>query len=315
MKILKNKDRVMRSVLLIAVLTFIVVAGCSEPKAPPPIAKHIVSNTLTVTIGLIPEQNIFRQMDRYEPLAAYISKKLGIKIKLKVLPRYGNIIDNFVSERMDGAFFGSFTYALAHAKLGVEVFARPEDNEGRSTYHGLIIVRKDSLIRTAADMKGKRFAFVDKATTAGYLLPLAYFKKHGIGDYRAYLKEVYFAGTHEGVIEDVLNKRADIGAAKNTVFDRFAMADERIKNELLVLDQSPEVPENGLAVRKDFDSSLKTKLKEVLLNMQNDPDGKNVLNIFGAQKFIETTDKDYGPVFAYAKEIGLNLAVYDYMNK
>ena len=249
MKILKNKDGIMRIVLMIAVLSFIVAAGCSEPKAPPPKAKHIETNVVKVTIGLIPEQNIFRQMDRYEPLANYISKKLGIKIKLKVLPRYGNILDNFVSQGLDGAFFGSFTYVLAHAKLGVEVLARPENNEGISTYHGLILVRKDSPIRTAQDMKGKRFAFVDKATTAGYLLPLSYFKKYGIGDYKTYLKEVYFAGTHEGAIDDVLNKKADIGAAKNTVFDRLAVADERIKNELLVLDQSPEVPENGLAVR------------------------------------------------------------------
>ena len=306
----------MRSVLLIAVLGFIIVAGCSEPKAPPPSkAKQLESNAATVTIGLIPEQNIFRQMDRYEPLATYLSKKLGVKIKLKVLPRYGNIIENFVSEGMDGAFFGSFTYALAHARLGVEVLARPEDNEGRSTYHGLIIVRKDSLIRTVADMRGKRFAFVDKATTAGYLLPLAYFKKHGVGDYRKYLNETYFAGTHEGVIEDVLNKKADIGAAKNTVFDRIAKSDERLRNELLVLDQSPEVPENGLAVRKDLDSKLKTKLKEALLAMQNNPEGKDVLNKFGAQKFIDTTDRDYGPVVTYAKELGLNLAVYDYMNQ
>jgi phosphonate transport system substrate-binding protein len=314
-EILKNKDEAMRSVLLIAVLSFMIVGGCSEPKAPPPKVKHIDSSAATVTIGLIPEQNIFRQMDRYEPLANYISKKLGIKIRLKVLPRYGNIIDNFVSEGMDGAFFGSFTYALAHARLGVEVLARPVDTEGRSTYHGLILVRKDSLIRTIDDMRGKRFAFVDKATTAGYLLPLAYFKKYGIADYRSYLKEVYFAGTHEGVIDDVLNKKADIGAAKNTVFDKLAAADERIKKDLLVLDQSPEVPENGLAVRKGLDDPLKKMLKEVLLNMQNDPEGKNVLNKFGAQRFIETTDKDYGPVIAYAREIGLNLASYDYVNK
>jgi len=315
MKILKNRNGVMRSVLMMAVLSFIAATGCSEPNTPPAKVKHIDTNAVTVTIGLIPEQNIFRQMDRYEPLASYISKKLGVKIKLKVLPRYGNIIDNFVSQGMDGAFFGSFTYVLAHAKLGVEVLARPENNEGRSTYHGLILVRKDSLIRTAADMKGKRFAFVDKATTAGYLLPVAYFRKHGIRDHQHYLREVYFAGTHEGVIDDVLNKRADIGAAKNTVFDRLAIEDERIKNELLVLEQSPEVPENGLAVRKDLDSSLKNKLKEVLLNMQNDPEGKNILNKFGAQKFIETADKDYEPVLAYAKEIGLDLAAYDYINR
>jgi phosphonate transport system substrate-binding protein len=81
---------------------------------------------------------------------------------------------------------------------------------------------------------------VDKATTAGYLLPLAYFKKNGIRDYRAYLKETYFAGTHEDVIYDVLNKKADIGAAKNTVFERLAKTDERILKELLILEKSPD---------------------------------------------------------------------------
>ena len=167
----------MRIVLLMACLSFLAVAGCSEKKAPP---KEKPPEGKSITIGLIPEQNIFRQMERYEPLAGYVSKKIGVKIKLKVLPRYGNIINNFVSDGMDGAFFGSFTYSLAHAKLGVEVLARPENSEGISSYHGLIIVRKDSLIKTAEDMRGKRFAFVDKATTAGYLLPLAYFKKHGI---------------------------------------------------------------------------------------------------------------------------------------
>jgi phosphonate transport system substrate-binding protein len=81
---------------------------------------------------------------------------------------------------MDGAFFGSFSYTLAHAKLGVEVLVRPENLKGISSYHGLIFVRKDSRIRTAKDMKGKRFVFVDKATTAGYLLPLDYFLEHNI---------------------------------------------------------------------------------------------------------------------------------------
>jgi len=311
-KILQHKDEIMRVVLLMACLSFLVVAGCSEKKTPPKIKP---TEGKSITIGLIPEQNIFRQMERYEPLASYVSKKIGVKIKLKVLPRYGNIISNFVSEGMDGAFFGSFTYSMAHAKLGVEVLARPENGEGISSYHGLILVRKDSLIKTSEDMKGKRFAFVDKATTAGYLLPLAYFKKNGIGDYRAYLKETYFAGTHEDVIYDVLNKKADIGAAKNTVFERLANTDRRILKELVILEKSPDVPENGLAVRKDLDNSLKIKLKETLLNMHNDPAGKDVLSNFGARRFIETTDKDYGPVFKYAKDIGLNLSAYDYSNE
>ena len=42
--------------------------------------------------------------------------------------------------------------------------------------------------------------FVDKATTAGYLLPLEYFHENGISSYRGYLKEAYFAGDHDGVL-------------------------------------------------------------------------------------------------------------------
>jgi phosphonate transport system substrate-binding protein len=164
-------------------------------------------------------------------------------------------------------------------------------------------------------MKGKRFAFVDKGTTAGYLLPLAYFKKHGIRDYKVYLKETYFTGTHEDAIYDVLNKKADIGAAKNTIYKRVSNTDSRITDELVILEKSPDVPENGLAVRKSLDDSLKRRLKEALLHMHDDPIGKKILKSFGARRFIETTDVDYEPVYNYARETNLNLTTYDYMNE
>ena len=265
-------------------------------------------------IGLIPEQNLFRQLERFEPLARYLSRKAGVLVTLKILPRYGNIIDNFTPEKLDGAFFGSFTYTIAHAKLGVQVIARPEGQDGKSTYHGLIFVRKDSGIRFIRDMAGKRFAFVDKATTAGYLLPLAYFKQHKV-NYRTYLKESYYTGTHEDAIYDVLNRKADIGVAKNTVYERLADSDTRIKNELVVLERSPDVPENGLAVRKDLADDVKKNLTKVLLDMHNDSEGRAVLEVLGARKFIATSDADYQPVYRYIREIGLDIATYDYRNE
>jgi phosphonate transport system substrate-binding protein len=302
----------MKKLLIAALVVAPVLFGCSRsepasPKDPP--------QRETILIGLIPEHNIFKQVERYEPFVEYLSGKIDRDIKLKILTRYGNIIDNFVSEKLDGAFFGSFTYTLAHAKLGVEVLARPEYFDGTSTYHGLMFVRRDSSIRTARDMKGKRFAFVDKATTAGYLLPLAYFRKNGVSDYSSYLREFYFTGTHEDAIYDVINKKTDIGAAKNTVFYRLANGDNRIFKDLIILDKSPDVPENGLAVRKDLDETVKSRLKEALLTMHEDPEGKAILNKFGAQRFIETTDDDYEPVYKYANQVKLDLSTYDYMNE
>jgi phosphonate transport system substrate-binding protein len=265
-------------------------------------------------IGLIPERNIFSQKKRYEPIADYLSKRAGVEVELVVLSRYGNIIENFVSNDLDGAFFGSFTGALAHRKLGVEALARPEYPDGTSTYHGLIFVRRDSGIRSGDDMKGKRFAFVDKATTAGYLLPLRYFEDEGIDDYRSWFKETYFTGTHEGAIRDVLQRKADVGAAKNTVFNMLASHEPEISDELMILTRSPDVPENALLVRSDLDDEIKSRLKEALLNMTHDAEGREVLKELGAARFIETVEADYAPVFDFAEEIGLDLETYDYIN-
>jgi ABC-type phosphate/phosphonate transport system substrate-binding protein len=68
-------------------------------------------------------------------------------------------------------------------------------------------------------------------------------------------------------------------------------------------------------VRKGLDAWVKKAIQETLLNMHNDPLGKTVLQNFGARKFILTTDKDYDQVFEYAREIKLDLALYDYMNE
>jgi phosphonate transport system substrate-binding protein len=282
--------------------------------APGQERKHAGSEK-SLLIGLIPEQNIFKQVERYTPLAEYLSKKVGAKIQLKVLTRYGNIVDNFASSGMDGAFFGSFTYALAHMKLGVEVLARPEALDGSSTYHGLILVRKDSGIKSVKGMKNKRMAFVDKATTAGFLFPLAYLKRHGVTDYKTYFKEAYFTGTHEAAIYDVLDRKADVGAPKNTIFDRLARTDTRIRQSLVVLEKSADVPENALAVRKGLDTAVQKALLDALLTMGEDREGRTILLNFGAKRFMRTTDNEYWPIMQYAREINLDLSKYDYMNE
>ena len=301
-----------RRALILFILIFVCLAACSRSDAPA--KKNTVNEENFLLIGIIPEENIFRQLDRYEPIAQYLSEKIGTRVKLIIIPVYGNIVNNFDSAGMDGAFLESLTYALAHTMLGVEVLCRPEGLDGTSTYHGLIVTRKDSGIKTVQDMKGKRFAFVDRASTSGYLLPLVVFKEKGIRSYKSFLGEIYYTGTYEDAIYDVLNKKADIGAAKNTVFERLAEKDSRIKNELSILERSPDFPENGFAVRKNLDDVLKKKIKAALIGMNNDPAGAAILAKFGARRFIETTDDDYKPIYEYARELGLDLAHYNFEN-
>lgn len=302
------------TIIVTLLLLFSFTNSCSNQQETPS-ENNAQSTHKKFYIGLIPEQDLFSQKQRYAALASYISERAGVDVELKILSRYGNIIDNFLSGQLDAAFFGSFTGALAIRKLGVEPLARPVWFDGKSTYHGMIFVRNDNGIQNAQDMKGKRFAFVDKATTAGWLLPLHYFKENSIEDYRTWFAETYFTGTHEDAIYDVLDGKADIGAAKNTVFDRLAREDSRLLNELQVLATSLQVPANALAVRRGLSNSFTIKLRNILLQMDKDEQGRRILDEFGARKFVTTTSKDYDPVFTYADDIRLDLSKYDYKNR
>lgn len=274
-----------------------------------------ISSAVELTIGLIPEQNVFKQVERYQPIGEYIEKKTGMNIKFTILSRYGNIIESFKKEKMDGAFWGSFTGALAIGQLNIEHIVRPLWHDGTSAYHGFIFVRKDSGISNVADMRGKSIVFVERATTAGYLFPMAYFKEHNVKNIDTYFKEYYFAGSHDAAIQAVVEKEADIGCAKNTIYKLLAEKDPRIKNKLIVLARSPNVPSNGLGIRHDLDPAIKKKLMDVFLGMDNDPEGKAVLKKFGAQRFIATSKHDYNSVFDLAKKAGIDIRKYQYINK
>lgn len=287
--------------LIVVFLTIILFPGISLSKE--------------LTIGLIPEQNVFKQMKRYKPVGEYIEKKTEIRIKFTILSRYGNIIESFNQKKMDGAFWGSFTGAMAIKKLGIQPIARPVNLDGTSSYRGYIFVHKNSVIDSVDRMQHSVIAFVDKATTAGYLFPLAYLREQGVKNVDTFFKEYYFTGSHDAAIYAVLNKEAEVGCAKNTIFNLLARDDARVKNDLVILATSPDVPSNGLGLRKDIHPDIKKDLKRVLLNMDKDPEGKEILEKFGVIKFIKTTEKDYSPVFDIARKAGINLKQYMYMNE
>ena len=268
-----------------------------------------------ILIGLIPEMNVFKQQERFKPLAEYLSEKTGAKVNLTILTRYGNIIDRFTSEKMDGAVFGSFTGALAIEKLGVDPIARPVNLDGSSTYHGYIFVRKDSGIKSVSDMKGKKMAFVERATTAGYIFPIAYLRQNGVQDYKTFFKESYFSGSHDAAINAVLERKADVGAAKHSIYDRVRKTDPRVDKDLVILAESAKVPSNGLCVRKGLNKTLKENLKNALLNLDKDPEGRKILEKFGALKFINTTKDDYAVVSKLAKDAGIDVRTYNYRNE
>jgi phosphonate transport system substrate-binding protein len=266
----------------------------------------------SLVIGLVPEMNIFKQRERFELLAPYLSKNLGIEVRLTILT-YGNIIEKFKEEEIDAAFLGSFTGALAISQLGVVPLVRPINMDNTSTYQGYIFVRKDSNITSVADMKGKSMALVEK-TTAGFVFPMAWLKRHGIDDISTFFNEQFISGSHDRTISLVLNGKANVGAAKSTIYKNMRKWQPRIDSELVILTNSPKVPSNTFCVSKKLDQQYRGQLKDLLLNLRGDSGGREVLKKLGAKRFVETGRDQYQPVFDLAKEAGIDLGKYDFQS-
>jgi phosphate transport system substrate-binding protein len=280
-----------------------------------------------IVIGIVPERDPMVQKQRYTPLADYLSHKLGEKysVRLKLFPTYIEVCRGLARGEINAAFLGSLAYATV--REDVDVLARP-DYDGISTYRGILFVRADSDISGLDQMQGKRLVMGGKTTTAGYVFPLYYFKRNGIADYQSFFSKSSFAGTHEDAILSVLHDRADVGAAKDLIFNMIAKENPFLTSAVRVLAESPAVPSNAFVVRKDlslpcFDCHQKRTrgggagaldaglnisgaMRKHLLSMPDDPEGRKALAALGnATRFIETTDADYSELYKMLNEIHL----------
>jgi phosphonate transport system substrate-binding protein len=308
---------------LISIVLSIYLIGCGKHEGIKKVdLNKVIKETknpqkpVKIKIGLIPEQDIRKMAARYEPLAKYLSKKLNLKVVLVYLDSYGEVCDKFIYRQLDAAFFGSFSYALTHAKAGVEPIARP-DYHGTSTYRGLIVVREGSNIKDVKDMRNKRLALVHQATYAGYLYPLYYLKQRGIDKLEKYFSKVKYMGSHDKAIFALLKDEVDIATPKDLVYQRVIKENPDLEKKLVVLSASPPVPSNTLCVSKDLDPTLKNKLKEVLLNLDiNNEEDRSVLeSLGGAVRFVETQDEDYHYLYNIIKTLGIDLNTYPYYER
>ncbi len=282
-----------------------------------------------ILVGIVPERNVIVQEQRYQPLINYLSERLGkgFSVKLKLLPSYLDVCKGLVSGDLDAAFVGSLAFAAV--RKHVNALVRSEQN-GNANYHGLIFTRRDSGIDGFAGMQGKGLVMGGKTTTSGYVFPHYLFAREGFANLKELFSEISVVGTHEDAIMAVYNGDAEVGAAKDLVFNMITRENPAIQNSMEILYQSPPLPSNAFVLRKNlkntcfechhrlgrdpdkdgpgcFRTGLGGMLKKYLLTMHENPDGRAALAAMkNADYFIETTPADYDELYKMMAEINLN---------
>lgn len=202
----------------------------------------------------------------YRPLAQYLSKKLGREVQLRTVDTWEGLAKSLANGETDLALLGPWGYVLANNESGAQAVATIL-YDGKPEYYSIIVTHPDSGIQSVKDLKGKTFAFGDKGSTSGYLIPLHYFMQQGIEPDKYFSKVVYTK--HQAIEMQVTAGQLDAGADYNR--NRNAMIEAGLikKERSKVIWQSAPLPNDAFAVSKrlaqdqDFVTKLQSALKGV----------------------------------------------------
>jgi phosphate/phosphite/phosphonate ABC transporter binding protein len=224
--------------------------------------------------GFTPVLSEAEMRAEFEPLMTYLSDAIGEKVVLYIAKNYGDLRTQMEAGAVDIGSFSPFAYVDAARGGKVRIIAQ-SILEGSATYRGLIVARKDSGLKTVADLEGKRFAFVDPKSASGYVYPRAMLVEKGVTPER-YFKETIFAGGHDKVIAAVLEGQVDAGA----IYDG-ALRVEKTKGvpteNLVTLASTDPIPHDAIAVRIGMDEALAKKIQAALVDLDKSEAGRRVI--------------------------------------
>jgi phosphonate transport system substrate-binding protein len=170
-----------------------------------------------LVMGLIPAENNEEIKKTFEPMRAYLEKKLNRKVKMYTATDYSSIIEAMKKKRVDIAFFGPLSYVLAEQEAGAEAFAVGVEGN-RKTYKSAFVVPGNSPIKSIQDLQGKSVAFVDPASTSGSLVPSYLIKKATGKMPQEFFGKLTYAGSHDAVELAVKNRSVDAGADNDITY-------------------------------------------------------------------------------------------------
>jgi len=135
--------------------------------------------------------------NKFSPIAAYLSKKIGHQIEIKVSKSYKSHIQRVGEDQMDLAYMGPASYVkMTHTYGKKRVLACLEVND-QPFFYGMIITQQNSAIKNLQDLQGKRFAFGDPDSTMSHLVPRYMLWQAGVEVEK--LHKFEFLGSHNNV--------------------------------------------------------------------------------------------------------------------
>ncbi|TXN07664.1 phosphonate ABC transporter substrate-binding protein [Methylobacterium sp. WL103] len=268
-----------------------------------------------LTLAVIPAENASGTTDRYAPMTAYLSKALGVPVKLRIANDYAAVIESQRAGNAQLAFYGPASFARAvMTGVKIEPIVNQRHDTGASGYYSVIYVRADSPYKTIEDLKGKNLALVDPNSTSGNQAPRFFLHKAG-HPVDAFFGKTVYAGSHENAVLALVQGTVDAAANlyntdTDTMVTRMSTKGMLKKpdgsamgqGDFRVVFKSDFLPEGPFAMLASLPDDLKARIRDALVAMPTaDKAAFDRLSDGKDQGLTAVTLKDYQPVIEMLK--------------
>jgi len=252
-----------------------------------------------LTLAVVPAENASGVSQRYEPFVKYLSKELGVPVKLRIANDYAAVIEGQRAGNIHIAYYGPASYSQAYITgVNTEPFVTTRNHDGAVGYYSVFYVKADSPYKDIKDLKGKTIGFVDPNSTSGYNAPRYFLNKAGI-DADSFFAKSIVTGSHENAVIALDKGTVDVAAnwwnaeddSNLTRMDKKGM----VKREnFRIVFKSELLPGSPYAYLSALPDDLKKAINKAFSESpQKDKAAFDLLSDGKDKEFVPVTHKDY----------------------
>lgn len=254
-------------------------------------------------VTAIPDESPTELARKAAPLVKYLERVLGRPVEFTPVTDYAASVEALVNKQVDMAWYGGFTFVQANVRSGgkvVPLVQREEDEKFRSVF-----ITSDPSIKSLADLKGKNVSFGSQSSTSGHLMPRSFLLQAHIDPDKDF-KRVAYSGAHDATIAAVAAGKVDAGALNISVWEKFVKEGKVDSSKVKVFYTTPGYFDYNWTVHADMPVALRDKLTQAFLSLdRNTAEGKEILELQRATRFIATKADNYKGIEQAARNAGL----------
>jgi phosphonate transport system substrate-binding protein len=257
-------------------------------------------------VTAIPDESPTELARKAAPLVKYLEKTLGLKVEFTPVTDYAAAVEALANKQVDLAWYGGFTFVQASVRSGGKVIPlvqREEDEKFRSVF-----ITSDPSIKTLADLKGKTVSFGSQSSTSGHLMPRSFLLAANMDPDKDF-KRVAYSGAHDATmaaVAAVAAGKVEAGALNISVWEKFVAEGKVDTTKVKMFYTTPGYFDYNWTVHADMPVALREKLTKAFLALdKNTPEGKAILDLQRATRFIATKADNYKGIEAAARSAGL----------